>query len=268
MNRHFIRLGLMTGTLIVLAGCMPAQGPQAALAVNPAEVNVSELNSYDTAALTPSDLPAVELPAEGPAVQSRPGILALASGAVSVGETLEPIVENKISAAKPEILQAMLEPQVPQLMPELELELEPEPETTVAFAKPAQPMAPSNRERDCLMRAMYFESNRSSPDGLLAVGTVVMHRVKHGAWGRSICSVVGAKRQFAPGVLTRKMQGNLKDLQTLADRIMAGKRHPKLPENVMFFHVAGMKFPYKNMRYVHVAGGNTFCYKASRKRRT
>jgi spore germination cell wall hydrolase CwlJ-like protein len=35
----------------------------------------------------------------------------------------------------------------------------------------------------------------------------------------------------------------------------------------MFFHVAGMKFPYKNMRYVHVAGGNTFYYKASRKRR-
>ena len=35
----------------------------------------------------------------------------------------------------------------------------------------------------------------------------------------------------------------------------------------MFFHTAGMKFPYKNMRYVLVGGGNTFYYKASRKRR-
>ncbi|NJR13994.1 MAG: cell wall hydrolase [Phyllobacteriaceae bacterium] len=125
----------------------------------------------------------------------------------------------------------------------------------------------SARERDCLMRAMYFESNRSSPEGLLAVGTVVMHRVNHGAWGDTICGVVGAPKQFAPGVLTRKMQGNLADLQALADAIIAGKRHPNLSSNVMFFHVAGMKFPYKNMRYVHVAGGNTFYYKAPRKRR-
>ncbi|MDD9332228.1 MAG: cell wall hydrolase, partial [Bartonella sp.] len=32
-------------------------------------------------------------------------------------------------------------------------------------------------ERQCLMRAMYFESNRSSREGMIAVGTVVMNRV-------------------------------------------------------------------------------------------
>jgi spore germination cell wall hydrolase CwlJ-like protein len=140
----------------------------------------------------------------------------------------------------------------------------------VAMAKPekAAPVKGSARERECLMRAMYFESNRSSPDGLLAVGTVVMHRVAHGAWGKSVCGVVGAHKQFAPGVLTRRMQGDTTDLARLADAILAGKRHPKLAKNVMFFHVAGMKFPYKNMRYVHIGGGNTFYYKASRKRRT
>jgi spore germination cell wall hydrolase CwlJ-like protein len=36
---------------------------------------------------------------------------------------------------------------------------------------------------------------------------------------------------------------------------------------VMFFHQAGLRFPYRNMRYVLVAGGNTFYYKASRRRR-
>jgi spore germination cell wall hydrolase CwlJ-like protein len=129
----------------------------------------------------------------------------------------------------------------------------------------AKPRRSSNRERDCLMRAMYFESNRSSPEGLLAVGTVVMNRVANGAWGRSICGVVGAKRQFAPGVMSRKMQGNLSDLTKLADKIIAGKRHPKISKRVMFFHTAGLKFPYRNMRYVHVAGGNAFYYKASRR---
>ena len=139
----------------------------------------------------------------------------------------------------------------------------------VAMAKPEKvaPVKGGARERECLMRAMYFESNRSSPDGLLAVGTVVMHRVAAGHWGSSVCGVVGAPKQFAPGVLSRRMQGDTTDLARLADAILAGKRHPKLAKNVMFFHVAGMKFPYKNMRYVHVGGGNTFYYKASRKRR-
>ena len=121
--------------------------------------------------------------------------------------------------------------------------------------------------RNCLMRAMYFESNRSSPEGQLAVGTVVMNRVAHGAWGRSVCGVVGAKRQFAPGVMSRRMQGNTADLARLADSILRGKRHPKLAKNVMFFHQAGLRFPYRNMRYVLVAGGNTFYYKASRRRK-
>jgi hypothetical protein len=139
----------------------------------------------------------------------------------------------------------------------------------ITMAKPdnVAPVKGGARERECLMRAMYFESNRSSQDGLLAVGTVVMHRVAAGHWGNSVCGVVGAPKQFAPGVLSRRMQGDTSDLARLADAILAGKRHPKLAKNVMFFHVAGMKFPYKNMRYVHVGGGNTFYYKASRKRR-
>ena len=121
--------------------------------------------------------------------------------------------------------------------------------------------------RNCLMRAMYFESNRSSREGQLAVGTVVMNRVAHGSWGRSVCGVVGAHRQFAPGVMRKKMQGDTSDLAKLAESILRGKRHPRLARNVMFFHQAGLRFPYRNMRYVLVAGGNTFYFKAGRKKR-
>ncbi|MFL1877012.1 cell wall hydrolase, partial [Hansschlegelia beijingensis] len=49
-------------------------------------------------------------------------------------------------------------------------------------------------ERECLARAMYFESNRSSDAGMLAVGTVVMNRLKSGKYGSTICQVVGGDR--------------------------------------------------------------------------
>ena len=52
---------------------------------------------------------------------------------------------------------------------------------------------------------MFFESHRSSREGLVAVGTVVMNRVNSGEYPDTICGVVGQKNQFAPGVMTRKM---------------------------------------------------------------
>ncbi len=122
----------------------------------------------------------------------------------------------------------------------------------------------SAREKECLMRAMFFESNRSSRDGLIAVGTVVMNRVRSGKWGDTICGVVGAPRQFAPGVLTRKMNSKaLPDVEAAADAVLKGERNPKV-KNSMFFHTAGLKFPYKNMHYTVVAGGNAFYEKRNR----
>ncbi|PWL19472.1 cell wall hydrolase [Falsochrobactrum shanghaiense] len=118
------------------------------------------------------------------------------------------------------------------------------------------------RDRECLQRAMFFESNRSSPDGLVAVGTVVMNRLANERYPDTICGVVGQKKQFAPGVLTRKMKP-LPDVEAAADAVLKGKRHPKL-KNAMFFHTAGLKFPYRNMHYVLVAGGNSFYEKRRR----
>jgi hypothetical protein len=65
--------------------------------------------------------------------------------------------------------------------------------------------AAASDERTCLIRAMYFESNRSSRDGLMAVGTVVMNRVASPLYPNTICGVVGQPGQFAAGVLTRPL---------------------------------------------------------------
>ncbi len=128
-----------------------------------------------------------------------------------------------------------------------------------------EPTVGARSAQNCLMRAMYFESIRSSEEGLLAVGTVVMNRVASPKFPNRVCAVVSQPRQFAPGVMTRRMRGDTTDLARLADEILAGKRHRGVKQ-AKFFHQAGLSFPYKNMHYVLEAGGNAF-YEKRRKRR-
>lgn len=122
----------------------------------------------------------------------------------------------------------------------------------------------SAADKDCLVRAMYFEANRSSDDGLLAVGNVVLNRVDSGRYPGTICGVVGQPRQFASGVLTRKMSDrDLPRVERVAQTLIDGQRHPKL-DRAMFFHVATRRYSYPNMKYVLVAGGNIFYERTSR----
>ncbi|WP_375597308.1 cell wall hydrolase [Devosia sp. Naph2] len=118
-------------------------------------------------------------------------------------------------------------------------------------------------EKECMMRAMYFESNRSSAEGMLAVGTVVMNRLHDPRYPKSVCAVVGQKNQFAQGVLTRPMTDSGAVLAAqVADQVLAGARHPGV-QNAQHFHTAGLRFPYNNMFYVLEAGGNEFYEKRS-----
>lgn len=113
-------------------------------------------------------------------------------------------------------------------------------------------------ELECMERVVYFESNRSSWDGLIAVGSVVMNRVASPQFPNTVCAVVGQKNQFARGVLTRDMNASgLPKAREAARAVLRGERHP-LIGNAMFFHQAGLSFPYDNMHYVLVAGGNAF----------
>jgi hypothetical protein len=128
---------------------------------------------------------------------------------------------------------------------------------------------PSSRsELECMARVMYFESIRSSDEGMLAVGTVVMNRVKSDKYPDSVCAVVGQKNQFAPGVLSKPMPaGKSRDRALkVAKAVLGGKRHRGVG-NAMFFHTAGRTYSYSNMHYVLVAGGNAF-YERSPTRRT
>jgi hypothetical protein len=113
-------------------------------------------------------------------------------------------------------------------------------------------------EKQCMTRVMYFESNRSSDDGMLAVGTVVMNRVKSDKFPNTVCGVVGQKNQFAPGVLSKPMKDSGKPrAERMADKVLRGARHREVGK-AMFFHTAGYNFSYNNMDYKVIAGGNAF----------
>ncbi len=119
-------------------------------------------------------------------------------------------------------------------------------------------------ERTCLVRAMYFESNRSSRDGLMAVGTVVMNRVASPRFPNTICGVVGQPGQFAYGVLTNPL--NPRELPLAgrtADAILAGERYKPIGD-AMWFHVASLQIPYR-VEYMAVAGGNAFYRRTGRR---
>ena len=113
--------------------------------------------------------------------------------------------------------------------------------------------------KDCMTRVMYFESNRSSAEGMLAVGTVVMNRMGDREYPRTVCGVVGQKNQFAPGVMYKPMkEGRSKALaESVAEQVLHGARHPGV-QKAKHFHTAGLRFPYNNMYYVLEAGGNEF----------
>lgn len=130
---------------------------------------------------------------------------------------------------------------------------------TVLLALAGCASGPSRKaETNCMQRAIYFEANRSSREGMIAVGNVVMNRVRSDKFPNTICGVVGQKNQFAPGVLSRSL--NARELPLVRDAaaaVMRGERHPQI-QNAMFFHTNGHTFPYDNMHYVLVAGGNAF----------
>ena len=111
---------------------------------------------------------------------------------------------------------------------------------------------------------MYFESNRSSHDGLMAVGTVVMNRVDSPRFPSTICGVVSQHRQFAPGVITGRVDSRQAGAALrAADAVLRGERYAPIGK-AMHFHMASYKNPYP-ARYVAVAGGNAFYLKPGRR---
>ena len=74
--------------------------------------------------------------------------------------------------------------------------------------KPVTPLEPvefyraekikiSKQDFECLAKNIYYEAGVEDYTGKIAVAQVTWNRVRHGRWGKSICRVVYAKKQFS-----------------------------------------------------------------------
>lgn len=73
--------------------------------------------------------------------------------------------------------------------------------TLVQMVATAEPAAPATAaELDCLATAVWFESRGEALEGQLAVAQAVVNRAQSGRWdgkwGRGVCGVIKAPRQF------------------------------------------------------------------------
>jgi spore germination cell wall hydrolase CwlJ-like protein len=103
----------------------------------------------------------------------------------------------------------------------------------------------SERERTCLIRNVFYESSGEPYLGKIAVAQVTWNRVKHGKWGRDICSVVYAPGQFSWTVDPNKRNSRIggkgwEDTIQAVEDFVNGTRIVRL-ENSLFFHASYVK---------------------------
>ncbi len=128
-----------------------------------------------------------------------------------------------------------------------------------SYAGPASPAAEpfraasvvqSARDLDCLADAVYYEARGESATGQAAVAQVVLNRVRHPAFPKSVCGVVfqgahtGDTCQFSfacDGSMGRPREpGAWRQARTVAARALSGFVMPSVG-NATHFHVAGLQ---------------------------
>lgn len=107
----------------------------------------------------------------------------------------------------------------------------------------------SSRELECLTQAVYYESRGEGPSGQAAVAQVVLNRVRHPAFPKSVCAVVfqragarnGCQFSFAcDGSLRRPREaGAWKRAERVATRAMSGSVMAEVG-NATHFHTTGV----------------------------
>ena len=66
----------------------------------------------------------------------------------------------------------------------------------IGFYK-VSPIKISQKDLQCLEKNIYYEAGIEDHAGKIAVAQVTWNRVKNGRWGKSICKVVYARKQFS-----------------------------------------------------------------------
>lgn len=94
----------------------------------------------------------------------------------------------------------------------------------------------TQRERDCLAKNIFHEAGVEPFEGKIAVAQVTFNRLNSGRWGKDICSVVYAKKQFSWTLNQKKVNENPKgklwrDSVAAKDAFLAGLRIKNLAQS-------------------------------------
>ena len=82
----------------------------------------------------------------------------------------------------------------------------------------------------CLSTTLYLEARDQSLRGQQAVAEVIMRRRDSGLWGDDLCSVVTARKQFAPTIVSPNTRINTPDAWAEAVTVaLASERNWALP---------------------------------------
>lgn len=99
----------------------------------------------------------------------------------------------------------------------------------------------TKQDKECLAKNIMQEAGVESYVGKIAVGHVTMNRVQSSKWGKNVCSVVYARKQFSWTISKKKKYEKLKgplweESLKAAEDITKGARVNTIPNNTLWYH--------------------------------
>ena len=125
----------------------------------------------------------------------------------------------------------------------------------------------TSRELDCLTAALYYEARGEGQSGMEAVAQVIVNRVRHPSFPKSLCGVIyqgagkgrGCQFSFAcDGSMRRRSETALWDrARAVAERAMEG-RVSHTVGNSTFFHATRISPNWRGLTRVATVGRHVF----------
>lgn len=164
------------------------------------------------------------------------------------------VAEAPAPQAEPQLVKASILPEIPAALRT--------PVPGLAFRTPK--FKASERDIECLTRAVYFESRGDTDVGQAAVAQVVLNRSRHPAFPKSVCAVVnqGVERrscQFSfvckPTKVTDPREW--RRAREVAEKAIDGHTVPAVGTST-FFHAARINPGWRNLSRVGQFGAHVF----------
>lgn len=98
----------------------------------------------------------------------------------------------------------------------------------------------STRDLQCLSEALYFEARGEGPQGQRAVAEVILNRVDHPRFPKSVCGVVNQSGQFTYKKTRIRERGAFARAQQIAQAALSGAPR-NLTDGATYFHTRAVK---------------------------